>query len=69
MNRLPLIAFAAQCREDATKLRVAARVADYAAARLEMIVCFGTDEDVSDALRLVETEAEPTHGSSIETRN
>ena len=68
LNRLPLILLAAKCHEDADKLRAAAHIAEKSAERLEWVVCFGTDEDVCEALRLVETE--PTEdGSSIQTRN
>jgi hypothetical protein len=59
VNRFPLFCFAAKCREDAIRLRVAAAVADQSAARLETIGCYGTDEEVTEALKLVGDDYEP----------
>lgn len=59
MNRLPLIALAAKCRQHADEFALASKIARNTAEQLEHTICFGTDKEVADALTLAEHIPEP----------
>jgi hypothetical protein len=64
LNRLPLIALAARCRAHADEFALAAKIARDTAERFEHIICFGSDAEVSEALKLSAEIPEP-HGSEV----
>jgi hypothetical protein len=62
---LPLMELALKSRAHADELLLASRAARLNAERLEAIICYGTDEDVNEALRLcTTTQADPPDPSA-----
>ena len=59
MNRLPLIVLAAKCRQHADEFALAAKIARDTADRFEHVICFGSDQDVVEALKMSEHIPEP----------
>jgi hypothetical protein len=59
MNRLPLIALAIRCRNHADDFTLAAKIARNTAEEMERIICYGTDQEVSEALKMADHIPEP----------
>jgi triosephosphate isomerase len=59
MSRLPLIALAIRCRLHADEFALAAKIARTTAEEMERIICYGTDSEVSEALKMADHIPEP----------
>lgn len=64
MNRMPLIALALRCRQQADEFAIASKIARDIAEQFERVICFGSDAEVAEALKVSASIPEP-NGSSI----